>query len=94
MVPTGINVLVFKYGMQELSFGYEQEIEISPALYSIDYDQLVDINSLSFTFSCRIIDVNAPDVANSKIFFDNSSCFGGNFFVFYQLIIFLVLKFL
>ena len=78
VVPTGINVFVFKYGMQELSFGYEQEIEISPVLYSIDYDQLVDINSLSFTFSCRKIDVNAPDAANNKISFDNSSCFAGN----------------
>jgi hypothetical protein len=55
ITPTGIQVIAFENGINEISFGYQQDIELNPGLYSVDYDLLAQLSNLSYNFYCRPI---------------------------------------
>ena len=58
IIPTGIQVIAFENGINELSFGYQQDIELNPGLYSTDYDLIAQPSKLNFTFYCRPVNSN------------------------------------
>ena len=97
IIPTGIQVMVFENGVNEISYGYEQDIELNPGLYSIDNDLLAQPSNLNFTFYCR------PGISNDlnefstlskidKVYFGTNgkllliqgkpSCFNSNLYYF------------
>ena len=62
IIPTGIQVIAFENGINELSFGYQQDIELNPGLYSTDYDLLAQLSNLNFTFYCRPVNINSNNL--------------------------------
>ena len=59
IIPTGIQIMAFENGINELSFGNQQDIELNPGLYSTDYDLLAQPFKLNFTFYCRPVNSNS-----------------------------------
>ena len=94
IIPTGIQVMAFENGISEVSFGYQQDVELNPGLYSTDYDLLAQPSNLNFTFYCRpvvtdslsefstlskIDKVYAGPNGKSFLVKGNPSCFNSNF---------------
>ena len=66
IIPSGIQVIAFENGIKEKSYGYEQNIEFNPGLFSIDYDLLAQPSNLNFTYYCR------PGISNNLNQFNKS----------------------
>lgn len=58
VIPTGLAVYALENGIASIRIGYKQSLKLQPSLYSIDFDYVISPNSLSFTFFCRVIDLN------------------------------------
>lgn len=56
IVPAGITVMSLPNNINSLNVGKAQGLTLSPAKYSIDSDQLINITSLSFKFYCHAVD--------------------------------------
>ena len=67
VIPTGIQVIAFENSLSEMSVGYQQDIELNPGLYSIDYDLLAQPSELNFTFYCRPVNSNNLFQLNKSI---------------------------
>ena len=95
IVPSGVGVFGFGDMVSEIVFGVNQDVGIQPGLYSVDYDSVVGVASLNFTFYCRVIDWNETSLfldvdnltvtkmgplGNLNIFADNDTkCLDGRF---------------
>jgi hypothetical protein len=55
IIRSGIDIKSIPNGQKSVSIGINQSIKLSPALYSVDSDQLIDIKSLRFKFYCKLV---------------------------------------
>ena len=65
IIPTGLVVYTLQNGIQSISIGFEQSLNLSPPKYSFDYDNLAQIKNLTFKFYCSPINSNSIDVSKS-----------------------------
>jgi hypothetical protein len=56
VIPTGIVVSPLYGGINQVSIGTNQSLQLDPVQYSFDYDSFVPIKSLSFKFYCQVVD--------------------------------------
>ncbi len=55
VIATGINVLALKQN-KRVAIGINQTLILDPVSSSFDYDNLVDVSTLSFQFFCSVVD--------------------------------------
>jgi len=64
IIPSGLVISALRSsqpmygGTVEISRGFDQQIQFNPFLHSYDIDSVAVITSLSFKYSCQIIDSN------------------------------------
>lgn len=62
IMPTGIMVMALPNANSESTIGFAQSLSLSPRLYSVDSDNLVNVSSLTFYFYCRSVPNNSTKV--------------------------------
>ena len=67
IIPTGVVVNALQNGIQSLLIGSNQALTFNPAFYSIDLDNLVSPQSLSFIFYCKTINMNQTSQLSQDI---------------------------
>jgi hypothetical protein len=55
IVMSGINLFCLPNGQNNVTIGKLQSYVLSPALYSNDLDQLVDVKTLTYKFYCKVV---------------------------------------
>ena len=73
VVPSGLFVSAFENGLDSLTIGLAQSLEINPSKHSYDMDKLVGINSIVYKFYCRSIFANESNSKFPNSLFDLSS---------------------
>lgn len=88
IIPTGITVMALPNNLKSLLVGKAQDLTLSPAQYSIDSDQLINMSSLSFKFYCHLVNqtltgqnyllFNATTNFDLATSLDTNSCFNNS----------------
>jgi hypothetical protein len=56
IAPAGVVVFAFAQGLQAITRGTQQSVELNPGLYSYDIDGIESAMSLAYKYYCRTID--------------------------------------
>lgn len=78
IIPSGLAVYALQNGIQQIVIGYAQSLNLNPSNYSFDFDDLAQIQDLSFKFYCppsNIVDLAAYKTNYSL---NQTSCFKSN----------------
>ena len=62
VIPSGIIVAGLQNSVTDALIGKMQAYELNPRSYSYDLDGLIHINSLTFTFYCKLIERNLGNI--------------------------------
>jgi hypothetical protein len=89
IVPTGLNIYALEHGIPFYTIGRLQTIQLIPARFSWDPDEITDCGALSYSFYCKLVDKtlghynfvlndqSRDDLNSSKLtnLFSSDSCF-------------------
>ena len=91
IIPTGLAVFGIENGVSSVLIGSNQEFNLQPSIYSIDLDNLVTPDKLSFTYYCQTVNISSASSAISPqadlktysndpnlVMMRSRTCFGNN----------------
>jgi hypothetical protein len=91
IIPTGLAVFAIQNGVSSVLIGSNQVFSLQPSIYTIDMDNIITADKLSFTYYCKTVNLSDPNsVVNSQtdlmsyksnpnlVMSRNQTCFGLN----------------
>ncbi len=82
IIPTGLVIFALPNGVSQILIGSSQSVSLKPSIYSYDYDQVINANSLIFGFYCKKTNTSSISTRSypnqSLLIRNNQDCFGQN----------------
>ena len=61
IIPTGLAVFAIQNGVSSVLIGSLQAFSLQPSIYTIDMDDIVTPDKLSFTYFCKTVNLSDPN---------------------------------